>query len=176
MYSLLLYLYSTTVQVCWSICRQGDTFSVSYMTSLSLPPSKHRWISAVAIPSNLHCHSSIRSESQTAVILCGDRKGSLHMYHCTFEPSKAVESLTYQDPVQSLRLHGPNGVTSIVNHGGYIYTAGRDGYCRKFSFGSDGLLIELSKHKVHCIIVGTCRRPHSKAPSSYACTCTCRSQ
>ena len=126
-------------------------FTVYSMTSLSLPPSKHRWISAVTVLSNLHFHSTIVSESQTAVV-CGDRKGSVHMYHCTFEPSKAEEIFTYQEPVQSLRLHGPNGVTSIVIHGGYVYTAGRDGYCRKFSLESDGLLIELSKFKVYLMI------------------------
>lgn len=77
----------------------------------------------------------------------------MHVYHCTFEASKAVESpsCVYQEPIQSLRLHGPNGVTSIVVHGGYVYIAGRNGYCRRFSLGTDGLLVELSKFKV-CLV------------------------
>lgn len=133
--------------MCWSVCEQGDEFTVSSVASLSLPPSKHRWISAVTLLSTV-----LKSDSQTT-ILCGDRKGSVHVYHCTFEPSKAKGSSTYQEPVQSLRLHGPNGVTCIVTHGGYVYTAGRDGCCRRFTFGigNDGLLIELSKFKVHVI-------------------------
>lgn len=124
---------------------QGDVFTISSLASLSLPPSKHRWISAVTLLSSVP-----KTDSHTTVI-CGDRKGSVHVYHCMFETSKAEESPTYQEPVQSLRLHGPNGVTSIVVHGGYIYTAGRDGSCRRFSLGTDGLLVELSKFKVYIV-------------------------
>lgn len=124
---------------------QGDVFTISSLVLLSLPPSKHRWISAVTILSNVP-----KPDSHTAVI-CGDRKGSVHVYHCMFEASKAKESPTYQEPVQSLRLHGPNGVTSIVVHGGCVYIAGRDGSCRRFCLGTDGLLVELSKFKV-CIV------------------------
>ena len=77
----------------------------------------------------------------------------MHVYHSTLAASKAEESpsCVYQEPVQSLRLHGPNGVTSIVILGGYVYIAGRDGYYRRFSLGADGLLVELSKFKV-CLV------------------------
>ena len=135
-------------------------FTISGLASLSLPPSKHRWISAVTILSNMP-----KPDSHTAVTcICGDRKGSVHVYHCTLQASKAEESSAcmYQEPVQSLRLHGPNGVTSIVVHGGYVYIAGRDGCCRRFSLGTDGLLVELSKFKVRkisyaCSVSRCCR-------------------
>lgn len=117
--------------------------STSGLASLSLPPSKHRWVSAVTVLSD------VPTPDAHTTVICGDRKGSVHVYHCTFGASEAEESPTYQEPVQSLRLHGPNGVTSIVVHGGCIYTAGRDGSCRRFSLGMDGLLVQLSKFKVH---------------------------
>ena len=135
------------VQVCWSVHEEDGMFTVSKMTSLSLPHSKHRWISTVTVLSSSNSHSATVANPQTTVI-CGDRKGSVHVYHCIFEPSMAEEPSSYQEPVQSFRLHGPNGVTSIVAHGPYVYTAGRDGFCRKFSLGSDGFLTELSKFKV----------------------------
>ena len=125
---------------------QESKFTVFSMASLSLPPSKHRWISAVSILSTLP--SSVGSSTQTAVI-CGDRKGTVHVYHCRLEHSQAEESSTsYMEPVLSLRLHGANGVTSIVIHRDCVYTAGRDGCCRRFSFGSDGFLNKLSLFKV----------------------------
>ena len=148
-------------------------FTVSSLVLLSLPPSKHRWISAVTVLSNMP-----KPDSQTTV-LCGDRKGSVHVYHCTYEPSKAKEPSTYQEPVQSLRLHGPNGVTSIATHGGYVYTAGRDGCCRRFSLGTDGLLIEISKFKVCilCLMISLlrCILAPSQTLPSWKITCSLKS-
>ena len=139
------------VQVCWNVNEKAGKLTVSRLASLSLPPSKHRWISAVNVLSKSSSHSPAVAASPTTptTVICGDRKGSLHVYHCVLKPLKAAESATYQDPVQSLRVHGPNGVTSIAAHGPYVFTAGRDGYCRKFSLGNDGLLMEISKFKVH---------------------------
>lgn len=148
--------------MCWSIAEGDGNFVVSRLTSLTLPPSKHRWISAVMfLSSALSSSSATRVDLHTHVVLCGDRKGSVHVYHCTFESPQAddLPLSSYEQPVQTLRLHGPNGVTSIVAHGPCVYTAGRDGYCRKFSFTSDGLLTELTKFKVDCNVLLHCTMP-----------------
>ena len=144
------------MQVCWNIQREdGGSFAATSVATLSLPPSKHRWLSAVAVCcKNLKLSSLSGGVAGAAVVLCGDRKGSLHVYHCTLEPSQTADSaVSCLEPVQSLRLHGPNGVTCIVAHGSHVYTAGRDGYCRRFAFEDNGLMTELTKFKVHCIIM-----------------------
>lgn len=136
--------------MCWNIQEDNGKFSVDSVSRLSLPPSKHRWVSAIAVLSYFNSDSAVDvavPHSQTAII-CGDRKGSVHVYHCVLQDVKVNGLPSYQEPVQTFRLHGPNGVTSILAHRPYIYTAGRDGVCRKFSFGTDGLLTELSKFKV----------------------------
>ena len=136
--------------MCWNVQEVDGNFSVDSVSRLSLPPSKHRWLSAVAVLPYFNSNSAVNAatpHSQTAII-CGDRKGSVHVYHCVLQDTRVNGLPTYQEPVQTLRLHGANGVTSILVHGPYIYTAGRDGVCRKFSFGTDGLLTELSKLKV----------------------------
>ncbi len=52
------------------------------------------------------------------------------------------------DPVQSLiGIHGRNGVTSICNNSGYIYTTGRDGYMRQYKLSGENLEL-LDKKKV----------------------------
>lgn len=143
-------------QVCWSIHEGDGSFTATTVATLHLPPSKHRWISAVRVFKNLKLSSQsdgIPGASLRTVVLCGDRKGSLHVYHCALESTVADELATsYHQPVQSLRVHGPNGVTSIVAHRSHVYTAGRDGYCRKFALTCDGLLTELTKFKVHGLV------------------------
>ena len=146
--------------MCWNVHEESGKFTISSVARLSLPPSKHRWISAVTVLSDFDSGSAAASNSlPTTTIVCGDRKGSVHVYHCVLEDSIVDGPTTYQKPLQTLRLHGSMGVTSIVAHESYIYTAGRDGFCRKFSLGFDGLLTELSKFKVqrgvlvHCCIL-----------------------
>lgn len=140
--------------MCWNVQEEDGKFSVDSVSCLSLPPSKHRWVSAVTVLSNFNRPESAVDAATPTTIVCGDRKGSVHVYHSVLRDTKVNGLHTYQDPVQTLRLHGPNGVTSILAREPYIYTAGRDGVCRKFSFGADGLLMELSKFKVKfCVLV-----------------------
>jgi len=114
------------------------------MSVLELPHSKHRWISACLTLSDA---SYYPNSTGTHSVILGDRKGSLHTYKLQFgdlgEASK---------PVHSQRVHGPNGVTCLKTHNSFIYSTGRDGYCRRYSLSQDGHLSELSKLKVNTVL------------------------
>ena len=100
--------------------------------SLTLPSSKHRWLTTVT--------THLSRSSSHPIILCGDRRGSVHLYHLVPESS---------DPYQTLcGIHGPNGVTHFCIYGNFIYTCGRNGLCRKFMLGENDTLVELVRFKV----------------------------
>ncbi|XP_064098237.1 tRNA (34-2'-O)-methyltransferase regulator WDR6-like [Macrobrachium nipponense] len=77
----------------------------------TLPVCKQRWVSAA-------CYFTIQNRSH---LICGDRAGSIHLY-----------SENSSEPQHSLRsIHGErSGVTSLINHQGYLYSTGRDGCIR----------------------------------------------
>lgn len=90
-------------QVCWSVQRhdlEGGCPTVHPLTHLSLPPSKHRWVSAATLlpsPPHTEDHSPLAEPgSPFCWVLCGDRKGSIHVYHTdlqALENEAAVASL-----------------------------------------------------------------------------------
>ncbi len=104
------------------------------LATLELPPSKHRWVSAA-----LHI-----ADSAGDTLLLGDRKGSLHVYRVCL----ADQLSPCIKPTASYRVHGPNGVTCVKMSGGFVYSAGRNGRCRKYSRSKDGGLKELIDFKV----------------------------
>ena len=91
-----------THQVVWKVCKSGPTIAVDPLVRMSLPPSKHRWVTtALLLRSPLESSSSstaITAASTVATaastvatagedsslpfswLVCGDRKGSLHVY------------------------------------------------------------------------------------------------
>ena len=80
----------------------------------------------------------------THLIVCGDRRGSLHVYNV---PTSDDGTKTLE-PVSSLYgLHGVNGVTSVVYAGGDIYSTGRDGHCRRLALEAGGHITEVSMFK-----------------------------
>jgi WD40 repeat protein len=107
-------------------------------TSLVLPPCKHRWVTAAAaVP---------LQKSEECVLVCGDRKGSLHSY-LVQEGSKGIEEPLL--PVSSLLgLHGQHGVSSLRHCNGRVLSTGREGNIRHYSVGQDGVLVEIAKFKV----------------------------
>ena len=115
---------------------RGGAVAVSRVAIVfNLPPSKHRWLSAVAV-----------LERNTFII--GDRRGSVYVYRSEAHTSDDRQTV-FLDAVQAFRgVHGPNGVTCVEVHNGCVYTAGRDGHCRKFAVNSEGSLIEGNKFKV----------------------------
>ena len=165
----------------------SNVFAVSKLASFSLPPSKHRWVSSVLVlqdtntdadtsmddTSIKHNISGGESGSQSYTVVCGDRKGSLHVYRSRLRPigqdesrsgkvtnTQSCQLATYHfhslplhsqclQPLQSLfGIHGPNGATCVTYHDGCVFTAGRDGYCRQFSLNHSRGLTELTKFKV----------------------------
>lgn len=137
------------------------------MAIFDLPPSKHRWIAAVLVlkdPPSTKAHtktvvaqveaSSFATKSEEFIFIFGDRKGRLHTYRCSLNPlpldqlDQSPSDLKYTAPIHSYPVHGPNGVTCITYHQGFVFSAGRNGYCMKYALSEDGGLIELSKFKV----------------------------
>lgn len=115
-----------------------DPLESKKLASLTMPASKHRWLTAVSI---LSCPMQA---TPTFHVMCGDRKGSLHLYRLT------SGDLVCQQPYQTLHgAHGPNGVTHTCSHQqDIIYTCGRNGVCRKYRLKEDGRMTEITNFKV----------------------------
>ena len=104
------------------------------MADMLLPWSKHRWLSAVA-------------EGPSPFLVCGDKKGSIHLYKLPTDGHTGVGCLT--EPVYSLKgIHGSNGVTHLCYSNGHLYSTGRDGFCRQYKIIQSETLVELAKYKV----------------------------
>ena len=74
---------------------KSGTLAVSKLACFSLPPSKHRWVSSVLVlPDNFntsednasskHCDEELGPRSYC--VICGDRKGSVHVYRSRLLP------------------------------------------------------------------------------------------
>ena len=164
------------VQVVWGVPEASDLASevAIPLTHLRLPLSKHRWVTAATIISSPESLSpqtssgisaanddeSCCQQTESCFLVCGDRKGSLHVFQTV--PSKEVYltplvsqcytmPLTqWLEPLQSLRgVHGANGVTHISLWRGFVTSCGRDGHSRTFSLHPHtGSLTELSSYRV----------------------------
>lgn len=73
--------------MCWSVAGDDQasscgSLSVCKLSSLCLPPCKHRWITAAASFSLCPPASFPGSEEKPFgnLLVCGDRKGSVHLY------------------------------------------------------------------------------------------------
>ena len=68
-------------QITWwnIICTNGETttFNVTPLCIFTLPPSKQRWASAIEI---FQLSNKETVTNKSALIVCGDRKGSLHLF------------------------------------------------------------------------------------------------
>lgn len=104
------------------------------MADMLLPWSKHRWLSAV-------------TEATSTYLVCGDKKGSIHLYKLPADGDTREGCLT--EPVYSLKgIHGCNGVTHLCYNSGHLYSTGRDGFCRQYKVSQSETLVELAKYKV----------------------------
>lgn len=104
------------------------------MADMLLPWSKHRWLSTV-------------TEGPSPYLICGDKKGSIHLYKLPVDGGSREGCLT--EPICSLRgIHGSNGVTHLCYHDGLLYSTGRDGFCRQYKMNQSEMLVELAKYKV----------------------------
>lgn len=124
-----------TLKICWEV--QLDPLAALRLACFTLPISKHRWLTTVSVLPN---------PGPSSLVLCGDRKGSLHLYRLT------ASDLESSGPCQTLPgVHGPNGVTYSCVHENSIYTCGRNGLCRKFQLNKDEKLVELTTFKVRIV-------------------------
>lgn len=129
-------MYVLFLKICWKV--NLDPLEALKLACFTLPVSKHRWLTTISILP----HPSPHSTHPFSWVLCGDRKGSLHLYQLT--PSDLQSS----GPCQTLAgVHGPNDVTYSCIHENFIYTCGRNGLCRKFQL-ENGKLVELTTFKV----------------------------
>ena len=113
------------------------------MADMLLPWSKHRWLSAIATGPSCH-------------LVCGDKKGSIHLYKLPLRDD--VREGVLIEPISSLKgIHGSNGVTYLCYNNGHFYSTGRDGYCRQYKINQSDILkeinqsetlVELAKYKV----------------------------
>ena len=136
------------LQKCWRCQLMGSKEpTVTHLATLELPPSKHRWVSAILALSDSTFSDDAAPHSHTLIL--GDRKGSLHVYKTRLDPS---QDTTPSIPTSSYRVHGPNGVSCVRMCGGCVCSAGRDGYCRRYRLDSGGSLTQLSQFKVSHIL------------------------
>ncbi|XP_067037076.1 tRNA (34-2'-O)-methyltransferase regulator WDR6-like isoform X3 [Acropora muricata] len=127
----------------WNIktCLDRDpVFEVSVLYSFVLPPAKQRWVSAVVVLPNHGKEQSVGEATLTiesCVVVCGDRKGSLHLFHpksCVPLNEKPIA------PTHSLpAIHGKAGVSCLRSHNNAIYSAGRDGVYRQLQISGNRL-------------------------------------
>ncbi|XP_058498529.1 WD repeat-containing protein 6 isoform X1 [Solea solea] len=118
-------------------------FSVNPLPPFVLPPCAKRWLLAAVC---------LQSRSHEVLWVCGDRRGSLLLFQ---EAGKVVqkkgddahadkgiltgtksEEELHQEKLQPLSclfgVHGKQGVTSVFEYQGLLYSTGRDGYVRVF--------------------------------------------
>lgn len=93
-----------------------------------LPRSRERWPT---------CATLVCRDGKT-FLLCGDRCGSLHLFHLQIPASKEHLPADYS----LSRLHGKLGSTSILEVGCLILSTGRDGIIRSISI--DSKLVRMS--------------------------------
>ncbi|CAB4011266.1 WD repeat-containing 6, partial [Paramuricea clavata] len=124
----------------WTVqcLKTSQSFSCEVKANFRLPYCRQRWPNSVYLVTR----DIICTEPNASLVLCGDRRGSLHVF-------KDIAENEPVDPVQSLiGIHGRNGVTSICSNSGYIYTTGRDGYIRQYKLSGENLEL-LDKKKVY---------------------------
>ncbi|XP_061830210.1 tRNA (34-2'-O)-methyltransferase regulator WDR6 [Nerophis lumbriciformis] len=104
--------------------RNGDHSSlvlgVNHLPSFVLPPCAKRWLTAAV---RLH------SQAQGALWVCGDRRGSLLLFQDR-KTDIISEGLTALSCL--FGVHGKQGVTSVCEYDGLLYSTGRDGCVRVF--------------------------------------------
>lgn len=97
---------------------------VDPLPSFLLPPCAKRWLTAAVC---------LHSRSHGVLWVCGDRRGSLLLFQedTTQDQEAAAEPALH--PLSCLfGVHGKQGVTSVCEHEGALYSTGRDGCVRVF--------------------------------------------
>ena len=78
-----------------------------------------------------------RKDQFIFIIAMMDRRrySHLHRYYILIVCWVAITLTLFFSFIQSLYgVHGPNGVTQVFTLNGSLYSVGRDGYCRQYSF------------------------------------------
>lgn len=100
--------------------------NVDSLPCFLLPPCAKRWLTAAVC---------LHSTSHRVLWVCGDRRGSLLLFQEGFTQA-AGEVNPCETALQTLSclfgVHGKQGVTSVCEHKGLLYSTGRDGCVRVF--------------------------------------------
>lgn len=119
----------------WRVDVESDANSVALITTplspFLLPPCAKRWLTAAVL---------LRPTPGGAMWVCGDRRGSLLLFQeggTVGENIAEVQGMSGGlSPLSCLfGVHGKQGVTSVCQHQGLLYSAGRDGCVRVFRVG-----------------------------------------
>ncbi|XP_047453068.1 WD repeat-containing protein 6 [Mugil cephalus] len=128
--------------------------SVDPLPPFLLPPCAKRWLTAAV---------GLRSRFRERLWVCGDRRGSLLL----FQDAEKSEQEKSDGEVHGVRLqpvsclfgvHGKQGVTSVCEYQGLLYSTGRDGCVRVFRVqesgrsaeNKDGLQLEVLRVQRAC--------------------------
>lgn len=142
----------------WSVTVTLDENSfpaldVDALPSFLLPPCAKRWLTAAVC---------LHSTSHGVLWVCGDRRGSLLLFQegLTQDQEAAGEERVREAALHPLSclfgVHGKQGVTSVREHKGLLYSTGRDGCVRVFRVcpgpGEDhgGLQLEVLRFQRAC--------------------------
>jgi hypothetical protein len=118
------------VVICWSTMSNLKENIPLALFRCILPPCKHCWVTALTM-----VKVTIRV-SETLVLVCGDRSGSVHLY-CV-----SMAGLHDYTPLKSFPgLHGKHGVSHICSNGSHVYSVGRNGVFAQYVFSDDQLNI-----------------------------------
>ncbi|XP_034027646.1 WD repeat-containing protein 6 isoform X2 [Thalassophryne amazonica] len=106
------------------------------LPSFLLPPCAKCWLTAAL---------RLYSKTQGALWVCGDRRGSLLLFQDQNKPEESGgvdgNNRTMEERIRVVKLeplsclfgvHGKQGVTSVCDHQGVLYSSGRDGCVRVF--------------------------------------------
>lgn len=118
----------------WSVKVTRDqnclpALDVDSLPSFLLPPCAKRWLTAAVC---------LHFVSQGVLWVCGDRRGSLLLFQegITREQEVAGEVNACEPALHPMSclfgVHGKQGVTSVREHKGLLYSTGRDGCVRVF--------------------------------------------
>lgn len=128
----------------------SPALSVEPLPGFLLPPCAKRWLTAAA---------RLRSALRGVLWVCGDRRGSLLLFQegVREEEEAAGEANAPEPSLHPLSclfgVHGKQGVTSVCEHKGLLYSTGRDGCVRVIrASGEDkgGLRLEVLRVQRAC--------------------------
>ncbi|XP_035825991.1 WD repeat-containing protein 6 isoform X2 [Aplysia californica] len=137
------YCHLLTVETSSPAETQGQQMSILTQRELSLPPSKHRWVTAACMVPL----SDGPARGAPALMVCGDKDGSVHSYTLSPENTSDADGSQLLPHQTFQKVHSKAGVTYVCYRDGRVHTAGRDGFYRQWEV-KNGALSQLHGNKI----------------------------